>query len=482
MKSMSRVIGIEDWDDAAFTPYLHEVAGPERARFGSDEVSPPDSKQWECAMALCSFDQHGLLREGNRFLGVGAGTEITTALLADRGCIAFPSDRYLETTAWSDVAPPGFVVDPASYFPSCRHPENIIPIHGDARSLRAPSGFFHGVYSSGSIEHFGSLDAVEAAAAEIGRVLIEGGIASVSTEFRLDGPNDQRWFDDNCILFTPELLDRHIVQPSGLELVGSLLTTVSPSTYQTRRVLLEFLEANKTITSYSEKRTVYPNLVLYHSGFLFCSVHLLMRKGSDWQRPRPRSFVEEVARETTATAESLLQPAPAVEREFAPFSDASGDYARALQEVYSSTSWRITKPMRTVGDRLKQKGRRGTPSYGTFDFTNGLRLAAGRTAGAAAESSDGVLSSFGPYIDLPPGRYRLSVHASVAPLGTAASIAVSRDSGTSLIAQRTVRVIPGRRLVVDFQLTERSAGVEFKFSVAGVRHARLSRMLLTRRS
>jgi hypothetical protein len=54
--------------------------------------------------------------------------------------------------------------------------------------------------------------------------------------------------------------------------------SMSQPTYDSRVVLLGFLEKAKCVTTVADKRNAYPNLVLYHSGFLFCSVHLALRK------------------------------------------------------------------------------------------------------------------------------------------------------------------------------------------------------------
>ena len=288
----SKVIDYEDFYSEELAPYLQAIAKDEMAFFGSKTPTIiPDSKNWETAMALYSFEKNDILKEGKLFAGIGAGTEHLTEYLANKGAVVFPTDRYLESTAWSDVAPGGYMVDASSYARRCLKPENIIPVHSDARALKLPSSFFDGVYSSGSIEHFGGVDAVEAAAAEIGRILKPGGIASISTEFRLDGPEHLAWFDDHCLLFTPQLLEKHIIKPSGLIPIGVLNNQPSPKTFQTRKELVEFLNSAKTIRSFEDKVDVYPNLVLFHAGFLFCSVHLLLKKPLDW-KPAPTAIAK----------------------------------------------------------------------------------------------------------------------------------------------------------------------------------------------
>jgi hypothetical protein len=85
--------------------------------------------------------------------------------------LVFPVDRYLERTAWSDVAPAGMLVDAAQYSAVDYPPGNVIPVHSSARAVNLPSNTFDAVFSTGAIEHFGSLDNVAASAREIGRIL-----------------------------------------------------------------------------------------------------------------------------------------------------------------------------------------------------------------------------------------------------------------------------------------------------------------------
>lgn len=286
----SKAIDLEDFQSQELWPYLEVIAENEMASFGNKKpVIIPDSKNWETAMALYSFERHGLFQEGKLFAGIGAGTERLTEMLANKGAITFPVDRYLETTPWSDVAPSGYMVGVSQYSSKGTESRNIIPVHSDARKLDLPSNFFDGIYSSGSIEHFGGLEAVEAAAYEIARILKPGGIASISTEFRLDGPAGIPWFDDNCILFTPEIILKHIIEPSGLIAVEMPDNQPSSETYKTRKHLVNFLNSAKNARTFQDKLDAYPNLVLFHEGFLFCSVHILLQKPPNW-KPIPKSI------------------------------------------------------------------------------------------------------------------------------------------------------------------------------------------------
>lgn len=279
MVAHSKIIEIEDFSSAKLKPYFERIAQVEATKFAVENVVIiPDSKNWETAMALYGFDFYFDNLKHKKIAGIGAGTELLTELLAERDAIVFPCDRYLEKTDWSDVAPQGYMVSSQPYNDIENIHRNIIPVNSDARCLEMPSDFFDAVYSSGSIEHFGGLDAIEAAASEIGRILKPGGIASISTEFRISGPVDKPWFDDNCILFTNDMLKKHIIEPAGLELLDFDASEQSSATFETRRDLIEFLSLAKQVTTIEEKKIAYPNLILEHEGFLFCSVHILAKK------------------------------------------------------------------------------------------------------------------------------------------------------------------------------------------------------------
>src|SRR5512144_49067 len=113
---LSKVIDLDDFQAPELRPYLREVNEQEAARFGSspDDIVP-DSKQWECAMALRALDGSGCASRGKMGAGIGAGTEATIFALARRAALVFPVDRYLQRTVWSDVAPAGMLIDPSRY-------------------------------------------------------------------------------------------------------------------------------------------------------------------------------------------------------------------------------------------------------------------------------------------------------------------------------------------------------------------------------
>ena len=369
MINYNRICNIGDFADEVLRQTIREVFGHELPLFPPDYPDGvADSKQWEIAMAVRALRDFGVLHPGARLLGIGAGTEATTFFLSRHVHQVVASDIYAGAGPWADVAPSGFLAEPRFFAGAipCT-PRHILPLHQDARALDLPNEEFDGVFSSGSIEHFGSLSYVANAAYEIGRVLKPGGIAAIATEFKVAGPPDGDGWDPNVILFSPQRLHRWIVEASGLELVDALETTLSDETLSVQRDLLGFLDATKRITHPAQKIGIYPNLILYHEGYLFCSVHLTLRKPiSDWGAANQWASPDIATREAVAVgrqdAIAALAAAAAGQSigEFFQFGDSNRQLAHRVETLeaenarlhayvaalHGSTSWRITSPLR----------------------------------------------------------------------------------------------------------------------------------------
>jgi len=384
MINHNRVCNLGDFVDEALRDVIREVFAHELSLFPPgypDGVA--DSKQWEIAMAVRALRDFGALRPEARLLGIGAGMEATTFFLSRRVRQVVATDIYAAAGPWADGAPSGFLVEPrlfAGDIPCA--PQHIVPLHQDARALDLPDDEFDGVFSSGSIEHFGSLPFVANAAYEIGRVLKPGGIATIATEFKVAGPPDGDGWDPSVILFSPEKLQHWIVEASGLEPVDALDTTLSDETLSVRRDLLGFLNAAKQVTHPAQKIGVYPNMILYHEGYLFCSVHVALRKplsgwgaANGWAAP-DAATLQAVAAGRRAAVAALAAPAGQGIAQFFLSPEASaqpmlpagtaqswvmGPEAKiaALEAqvaaLHNSTSWRLTAPLRRVVERIRRR-------------------------------------------------------------------------------------------------------------------------------
>jgi glycosyltransferase involved in cell wall biosynthesis len=309
----NKVCGIEDFRDPELAALIRDVF-PHVAAIGgaSFPVGSEDRKHWEIAMSVRALRRHGALRPEATVLGVGAGTELTSFYLTREVARVVAIDRYLDPGIWSEEASTLMLTRPQALCPYPFEAAKLTVQHMDGRVLDYPDGSFAGVFSSGSIEHFGELPDVAAAAFEIGRVLESGGVAALSTEFLIAGPPGA-WGWPGVLLFNPERLRRYIVEASGLEPVDELDAAVSTATLRTQRQL------PTAIREMEEGERKLPHLVLDHNGQLFGSVQLALRKtarypltDNSWARPS-EALRAQTARAALAVADRLravVSPSP----------------------------------------------------------------------------------------------------------------------------------------------------------------------------
>src|SRR5579864_766493 len=301
----NKVCGIEDFRDPELAALIRDVFPHVAAAGGASfPAGSEDRKHWEIAMSVRALRRHGALRPDATVLGVGAGTELTSFYLTREVARVVALDRYLDPGIWFEEAATLMLTRPQSLCPYPFEAAKLTVQHMDGRVLDYPDGSFAGVFSSGSIEHFGELPDVAAAAFEIGRVLAAGGVATLSTEFLISGPPGA-WGWPGVLLFDPERLRRYIVEASGLEPVDELDTAVSTATLRTQRSLAVALR------EIEQGERQLPNLVLDHEGQLFGSVHLALRKtaryplaDNSWARPSA-ALRAQTARAALAVADRL---------------------------------------------------------------------------------------------------------------------------------------------------------------------------------
>ena len=121
---------------------------------------------------------------------MGAGQESTIFWLTRHARRVFATDLYLEQDSWSETdSGAGMLVDPAwGAVADWNSSPPRRAAHERARASRYDDDSFDGIFSSGSIEHFGELDDIRRSVEEMYRVLKPGGIAAIATEYRIQGP------------------------------------------------------------------------------------------------------------------------------------------------------------------------------------------------------------------------------------------------------------------------------------------------------
>lgn len=323
-------------------------------------VFPPDTTQWQNAMSLRVFDQFGLFEmPGGLVAGVGAGMGDLAFHLASQGAVVVAADRYLDATPLSVYSPADMLVRPQGYSNRTYPRGGVIPLHTDPRALALPTGFFDAVYAANVLEHLSSAEEVHAAAAEIGRVLKPGGIASISTEFLIRAPEQATWSPGNWHLFTPELIESTIVAPSGLAFVDrEYETQPSEVTFAGKRILTDFAEQSRSFKDLKAARNLHPNLVMYHDGFLFCSIHITLQKPKSDEASASENidneFVSDVTRNARRSARVVLETMREENRTAQPFPGYPPDPSAQLDHILASRSWRYTQPFRSVASSLRR--------------------------------------------------------------------------------------------------------------------------------
>ena len=309
----SKACELEDFEHSDLRPVIRDVCAHKREAFGERYPSGFEyRKDWEVAMAVRTLADHGALRVDARILGVAAGTEDTVFYLTRFVGEVVAIDRYLDPDGWDETAPTTMLVNPAQLAPYAFDAAHLTVRHMDARILDFPDESFDGVFSSGSIEHFGDLQTIASAAYEMGRVLKPGGVLTLSTELLLSpDPCGPGALYPRTRLLSPLELQQYIVQASGLELIGELDASISHWTRGTSRSIVSAVTSRQRRSAPDARGSRgaewacwdMPHIVMEWEDKRFTSVHLALRRAllhpsadNSWARP-PAGLRAEVERD-----------------------------------------------------------------------------------------------------------------------------------------------------------------------------------------
>lgn len=283
--SYSKVCNLEDFEHPEIRELIRTVFAHELQRFGPEFPRGGEyRKDWEIAMAIRALTDLGALRHDAEILGVGAGHESTIFFLTNKVKTVFATDLYLTPGVWREFANASMLTDPGQHWPGPWNPRRLVVQHMDALDLRYEDGSFDGIFSSSSIEHFGSHEAVRRAAAEMCRVLRPGGVLTLSTEFRVEGPSPGY---PGCLMFDAEELEEWIVGDLPWSLASPIDFEFSGLTRRSEVSMEEhiadwhkhFAEFGQAVWHELVFRR-YPQILLRWGEHLFTSVHLALRKAS----------------------------------------------------------------------------------------------------------------------------------------------------------------------------------------------------------
>jgi SAM-dependent methyltransferase len=194
----------------------------------------------------------------------------------------------------------GMLLDPQGPPGYDWNPRRLVVQHMDALDLAYEDETFDGIFSSGSIEHFGSLENIHRSVVEMYRVLKPGGICALATEFKLKGPAGM----PGTHLFTEDELKSVIFDgldwtpASPLELsvsdatatapidFGALVASMpKPASQSLRRRVGGKIGGGQVMTEGPESAppldTPFPHIVLRYGEYLWTSVHVALIKPGD---------------------------------------------------------------------------------------------------------------------------------------------------------------------------------------------------------
>jgi SAM-dependent methyltransferase len=270
--ALNRVVNLEDFQEPVVRDAIREIHRGKAAESPEFPNGQEHRKEWEVAMAALALNDGAVLRPDAEILGIGAGSEATLFWLTNYVRRVWATDLYANPGSWVGAAPPTMLLDPGSAWDGPWNPRRLVVQHMDACELHYEDETFDGIFSSGSIEHFGSLERIGIAMDEAFRVLKRGGTASFSTEFLISG--DPLVDEEHIVCFTPELIERVIVGRRD----WVPITTID---YQlTEATLATEIESSEYNAREARGDSINPHCVLRVESNVITSVHIALRKSA----------------------------------------------------------------------------------------------------------------------------------------------------------------------------------------------------------
>jgi len=223
-------------------------------------------KAWEIFMAIYSFDRFKLLGKDKEFLGIGAAKEETISILSQHVKRVFATDIYLDQGVWSEWHDRQMLINPRSQMDSNYYHQRVVWQHVDGRELPYEDNSFDGIFSCSSIEHFGNEEEIRQALEEAHRVLKPGGVAAISSEYKIEGDGDGF---DHVQLFDKERLQRVWLDGIGWEAQDFLDDKLDDT---------EFVDFERSIFDSAYRDNLHYNIKLDNNKYKWTSVHLTLVK------------------------------------------------------------------------------------------------------------------------------------------------------------------------------------------------------------
>ena len=334
--AVNRVLHLEDFQEQIVRDAIREVFARQASESPEFPTGWEHRKRWEIAMAVLALREGGVLRPDAEVLGIGAGSEATLFWLTNQVRRVWATDLYADPGKWIGTAPPTMLANPESAWDGPWNPRRLVVQHMDACELAYDDEAFDGIFSSGSIEHFGSLERIGVAMDEAFRVLKPGGTASLSTEFLIEG--DPLEFEDDMVMFTPKLIQEVLLGDRDWAPATPIHYTLSDATLATEMEISEYFAREQ------RAEPILPHCVLRIGSNVVTSVHVALVKSDRSRALRVSSRVDAPGRAFGPPAGS-----PAVASSSGPRREHSRNRVGTLRRV---TDPRPQSNLKRVARRL----------------------------------------------------------------------------------------------------------------------------------
>jgi SAM-dependent methyltransferase len=266
MTTYSKLCDAADWFDREFDDIV---------RAELEEEPRLHRKQWEFAQIFRSLRAQGMLNGRTRGLSMGGGAERLLYAVARRAGHLTVTDLYDRTSAWAGAQTddPDRTLKAAAPFPI--DPARLLARRMDMRSLEFGERSFDFCYSSCAIEHIGGRDDFLAHLREVRRVLTDGGLYVLTTEFHY---GEEVIAVPNNYYFSAGYLD-DLLRCAGFEVAGGVSGALWPHALNSPLpAQLEVFAAAATDGMSGWLRGFAPHVQLLTGGLPFTSVCVVLTK------------------------------------------------------------------------------------------------------------------------------------------------------------------------------------------------------------
>jgi SAM-dependent methyltransferase len=223
-------------------------------------------KTWEIVMTMISFEKLAIIHSDAEILGIGVAKEPTISMLSSKVKRVFATDIYLDDGPWWHWYERELLKDARPFMGKNYNHKRVVWQHVDGRDLPYEDNSFDGIFSCSSIEHFGGEKDIRKAIEEIYRVLKPGGVAAISTEYKISGIGPGF---ANVQLFDKERLQRVWIDGVGWRCIDFIDDELDNTNY---------IDFERSINDPIYNASASPHIKLDNGTYKWTSVHMTFIK------------------------------------------------------------------------------------------------------------------------------------------------------------------------------------------------------------